>query len=53
MNRPLPVLTAVLVVLVFSAYLALGLAAYSVLASAHPARCHVPTHTEPTHERTC
>ncbi len=53
MNRPLPVFTAALIVIGCTVLIALGLAAYPVLASAHPARCHVPTHTEPTHERTC
>ncbi len=35
--RPIGVWTAVLTVLVFCAYLALGLSAYSVIADAHPA----------------
>ena len=35
--RPIGVWTAVLTVLVFCAYLALGLSAYSVVASTHPA----------------
>ena len=35
--RPIGVWTAVLTVLVFCAYLALGLSAYSVVAHAHPA----------------
>lgn len=53
MNRQLPVWTAILVVLVASAYLALGIAAYTVMVSAHPAVCHVATSTETAHERTC
>jgi hypothetical protein len=44
---------AVLIVIACTILIALGLAAYSVVASAHPARCHVPTSTQPAHERTC
>lgn len=46
--RPIGVWTAVLTVLVFCAYLALGLSAYSVVADAHPAKQEI---TFTTNER--
>lgn len=45
--------TAVLFVLAFAAYLALGLAAYDVVSSVVEASCHVSTRPETAHERTC
>lgn len=45
--RPIGVWTAVLTVLVFCAYLALGLSACSVVASTHPANQEITFTTNP------
>lgn len=45
--------TAVVFVVAFTVYLALGLAAYDVVSSVVQASCHVTTHTAAVQERTC